>query len=139
MQITLYSSSKRALSINGEAWWWWSYDESATKLGLGSSFRFQHDNDPKRTAEIVKFSLLYNVPNQLHTLPQSPDLNPIEYLWDLLERKICQHTISSKDILKSVHKDEWEKISAEETTKLVNSMPKRLQEVLERWGYPTSY
>ncbi|GFW09950.1 hypothetical protein TNCV_4207151 [Trichonephila clavipes] len=28
--------------------------ESATKLGLGSSFRFQHDNDPKRTVEIVK-------------------------------------------------------------------------------------
>ncbi|GFY23509.1 hypothetical protein TNCV_3942011 [Trichonephila clavipes] len=63
---------------------------------------------------------------------QSPDLNPVEHLWDLLERKIRQHNISSKDILKSVLKDEWEKISAEETTKLVNSMSKRLQEVLER-------
>ncbi|GFT84124.1 transposable element Tcb1 transposase [Trichonephila clavipes] len=64
--------------------------------------------------------------------PQSPDLNPIEHLWYLLESKICQHNISSKDMLKSVLKDQWEKISAEETTKLVNSMPKRLQEVLER-------
>ncbi|GFU97388.1 transposable element Tcb1 transposase [Trichonephila clavipes] len=69
--------------------------------------------------------------------PQSPDLNPIEHLWDLLEGKIRQHNISSKDMLKSVLKDEWEKISAEETTKLVNSMSKRLQEVLE--SYPTSY
>ncbi|GFV23305.1 reverse transcriptase domain-containing protein [Trichonephila clavipes] len=50
------------------------------------------------------------------------------------EAKIRQHTISSKDVLKSVLKDEWEKRSAEETTKLVNSMPKRLQEVLERPG-----
>ncbi|GFY30688.1 uncharacterized protein TNCV_3118481 [Trichonephila clavipes] len=35
-------------------------------------------------------------------------------------------------MLKSALKDEWEKISAEETTKLINSIPKRLQEVLER-------
>ncbi|GFS51111.1 transposable element Tcb2 transposase [Trichonephila clavipes] len=112
--------------------------ESATKLGLGLSFRFQHDNDPKHTAEIVKLCLLYNVPNQPHTPPQSPDLNPIEHLWDLLETKIRQHNISSKDMLKSVLKDEWEKISSEEKTKL-NSMPKRLQKVLEKQGYPTSY
>ncbi|GFW87788.1 transposable element Tcb1 transposase [Trichonephila clavipes] len=54
--------------------------ESTTKLGLESSFSFQHDNDPKHTAEIVKLWLLYNVPNQLHTPPQSSDLNPIEHL-----------------------------------------------------------
>ncbi|GFY10685.1 transposable element Tc1 transposase [Trichonephila clavipes] len=35
--------------------------ESAIKLGLGSLFHFQHNNDPKHTAEIVKLWLLYNV------------------------------------------------------------------------------
>ncbi|GFU08023.1 hypothetical protein TNCV_1527631 [Trichonephila clavipes] len=54
--------------------------ERANKLGLGYSFRFQHDNDPKRTAQIVKLWLLYNVPNQLHTTPRSSDLNPAEHL-----------------------------------------------------------
>ncbi|GFT09579.1 integrase catalytic domain-containing protein [Trichonephila clavipes] len=53
----------------------------------------------------------------------SPDLNPTEHLWDLLERRIGQHNISSKDVLKSVLQDEWEEIRAEETTRL-NSMPK---------------
>ncbi|GFY09838.1 transposable element Tcb1 transposase [Trichonephila clavipes] len=110
----------------------WGCMESATKLGLGSSFHFQHDNDPKHTAENVKLWLLYNVLNQQYTPPQSPDLNSIEHLWDLLESKIRQHNISSKDMLKSVLKDEWENISTEETIKLVNSKPKRLQEVLER-------
>ncbi|GFU74618.1 transposable element Tcb1 transposase [Trichonephila clavipes] len=85
----------------------------ATKLDLGSSFRFQHGNDPKHTTDIVKLELLYNVPFQLHTPPQSPDLNPIEHLWDLLERKIRLHNISRKDILNSVLKNEWEKISTE--------------------------
>ncbi|GFW45851.1 transposable element Tc1 transposase [Trichonephila clavipes] len=44
--------------------------------------------------------------------------------------KIRQYNASSKDMLKSVLKDQWEKISAEETTRFVSSMLKRLQEVL---------
>ncbi|GFS89120.1 transposable element Tc1 transposase [Trichonephila clavipes] len=64
-------------------------------------------HDPKHTAVIVKLWLLYNVPNQLHTPPQSPDLNPVKHLWDFLERKIRQYSIPSKDMLKSVLKDKW--------------------------------
>lgn len=113
--------------------------QSATKIGLENGFVFQQDNDPKHTAEIVKLWLLYNVPKQLHTPPQSPDLNPIEHLWDLLERKIRQHNITSKTMLKDVITEEWGKITSEETSKLVKSMPKRLAEVIRRRGYPTSY
>ncbi|GFW85012.1 transposable element Tcb1 transposase [Trichonephila clavipes] len=42
--------------------------ESATELGLKSSFGFHHDNDAKHTSEIVKLWLLYsyNVPNHVH-------------------------------------------------------------------------
>ncbi|GFX41439.1 hypothetical protein TNCV_3489801 [Trichonephila clavipes] len=45
--------------------------------------------------------------------------------------KIRQHNVSRKDMLKTVLKDQWEKISAEKTTRFVSSMPKRLQEVLK--------
>ncbi|GFT59455.1 hypothetical protein TNCV_3405781 [Trichonephila clavipes] len=48
----------------------------------------------------------------------------IEHLRDLLERRIRQHNISGKNMLKSVLKDEWEKISAEEIIRLINSMLK---------------
>ncbi|GFW26197.1 transposable element Tc1 transposase [Trichonephila clavipes] len=77
-------------------------------------------NDPKHTADIVKLWLLYNIPDQLHTPLESPDQNPIEHPWDLLERRIRQHNISSKYMLKSILKDEWERISAEETIRFVN-------------------
>lgn len=113
--------------------------QSAENLRLGDEFYFMHDNDPKHTAEVNKLWLLYNVPKQLHTPPQSPDLNPIEHLWDLLERRIRQYDITSKDMLKNVLQEEWNKISVEETSKLVSSMPKRLKEVIKRKGYPTSY
>ena len=113
--------------------------QSAQKLNLGEDFWFQQDNDPKHTAQNVKLWLLYNTKYQLKSPPQSPDLNPIEHLWDLLERRIRQHKITSKEMLKTVIMDEWNKISTEDTLKLVKSMPNRINEVLKRKGYPTSY
>ncbi|GFX13249.1 transposable element Tc1 transposase [Trichonephila clavipes] len=61
-----------------------------------------------------------------YTALQKRAFSTNEHLWDLLKRRIHQHKISSKDMLKSVLKDEWEKISTEETTRLVNSMLKQL-------------
>lgn len=113
--------------------------QSAQLLELGDDFWFQQDNDPKHAAQNVKLWLLYNTKHQLRTPPQSPDLNPIEHLWDLLERRIRQHHISSKEMLKTVILNEWRKITTEDTSKLVRSMPNRLAEVLKRRGNPTSY
>ncbi|XP_063977348.1 transposable element Tcb1 transposase [Diachasmimorpha longicaudata] len=113
--------------------------QSVRQLGMEQDFRFQQDNDPKHTAQNVKLWLLYNVKNQLRTPPQSPDLNPIEHLWDLLERRIRKHAITSKKMLKDIIMQEWGKIAPEDTAKLVDSMPRRLIEVLKRKGYPTRY
>ncbi|GFW55360.1 hypothetical protein TNCV_117441 [Trichonephila clavipes] len=60
--------------------------------------------------------------------PQSSDLNPTEHLCDLLERRIRQHNVSSKDMLKSVLKGQWEKMSTEKIPRFASSIPKRLQE-----------
>jgi transposase len=77
------------------------------KLSLGSSFISQQDNDPKHTEKRVKEWLIYNVPKQLHTPPQSPDMNPIEHLWDEIERKIRTHNVRNKQQLKNAIFTEW--------------------------------
>ncbi|GFV08450.1 hypothetical protein TNCV_4764481, partial [Trichonephila clavipes] len=71
----------------------------------------------------------YKVPNQLHIAPQSSDLNPTGApLMFVGAQDSSTHNVSSKDMLKSVLKDQWEKISAEKPQDFVSAMPKRLQE-----------
>lgn len=113
--------------------------QSVQKLNLGNSFYFQQDNDPKHTAHIVRMWIIHHVPHILPTPPQSPDMNPIEHLWDELGRRMEKHTISGKDQLKQLLLQEWQNIGAETTQKLVYSMPKRLSEVLKRNGWATKY
>lgn len=112
---------------------------SADMLGIGSNFMFYQDNDPKHTAHIVREWCLYNCPKVIKTAAQSPDLNPIENLWQILDLAIRKRNISSREHLKTALAEEWAKISVEVTSKLVNSMPKRLSEVISNKGYATKY
>lgn len=80
---------------------------SANKMGLSGKWIFQQDNDPKHTSLIVTEWLLFNVPKQLHSPPQSPEMNPIENLWDELDRRVRKNKISNKEDLKKALADEW--------------------------------
>ncbi|GFU55134.1 transposable element Tcb2 transposase [Trichonephila clavipes] len=85
--------------------------ESAKKLFLdGNFFIFQQDNDPKHTARNVKMWCLFHCKQQLHTPPQSPDINVMENLWTTLETAVQKHQIRNKAHLKQVLQEEWDKI-----------------------------
>ncbi|CAK9814099.1 Transposable element Tcb2 transposase [Anthophora plagiata] len=113
--------------------------ESTKKLRLNRTYYFQQDNDPQHTAKKTKEWLLYNVPKQLITPPQSPDINSIENLWHLLNIEIRKRKISNKTDLQRIILQEWPKISKEITKKLVESMPKRLQAIIDAKGMHTKY
>lgn len=88
---------------------------------------------------MTKHWLLYNVKSTLNHPPQSPYLNPIEHLWEELERKIRLHRINNKNDLKESLKAEWTKILPSVTQKLVSSMQRRLKAVIKARGNPTKY
>lgn len=113
--------------------------QSAEKLGILSSFKFYQDNDPKHKARKTREWLLYNCPKVLETPPQSPDLNPIENLWDYLDKKIRQSSISSKTQLKERLQEEWNKIPPDFMKNLVSSMSRRLAFVIKAKGFTTKY
>ncbi|GFV96617.1 QLQ domain-containing protein [Trichonephila clavipes] len=72
---------------------------------------------------------------------QSPDLNPIEHLWDELERRLRSqpHRPSSLQVLTSAVMDAWKAIPRVTYQKLMGSLLKRVQAVIHAKGGPTSY
>jgi transposase len=113
--------------------------KSVRKIGIQDSYLFQQDNDPKHMARITREWLLYDASGLLETPPQSPDINPIENLWSLLETKIRKCKYSSREMLIENLKQEWDKIDQEVTANLVNSMPRRLQAISDAKSLHTKY
>lgn len=106
---------------------------------LPVNYLFQHDNDPKHTSRLVKQFLRESYVDVMDWPAQSPDLNPIEHVWSHVERELSSQICSSADRLFAKIQEIWENISLEYLRKLVESMPRRCQEVISNKGHPTSY
>ncbi len=72
---------------------------------------------------------------------QSPDINPIEHLWDVVEREICIMDVQPTNLhqLRDAIRSIWTKISEECFLHLVESIPRRIKAVLKAKGGPTRY
>ena len=100
---------------------------------------FQQDNDPKHTSCVAKKYFASKKIRILDWPSQSPDLNPIEHLWEVLERQMKGRKPSNKDALFAKIKEEWSKIPLDVLVNLVDSMPRRCAAVTQSKGYPTKY
>lgn len=110
---------------------------SGSKL-IGENFIFRHDNDPKHTAALCKNYLQTlqtdNILSVMTWPPQSPDLNPIELLWDELDRRVRKASPTSKNALWESLQREWTQLDGETLSKLINRMPRIVRAVLPAKG-----
>jgi hypothetical protein len=99
----------------------------------------QQDNDPKHTAKLNVDWLADNQVITFHWPSQSPDLNPIENLWSILDERCKGRTCNTEDQLMEVLTEAWNALPDTVLTSLVDSMPNRCQEVIDSNGFATRY
>ena len=106
---------------------------------FGQQCHLMHGNDPKHTSGLVKHCLKQKT---IQTLPWpsfSPDLNPIENLWDELERRVKKHQPKNLQELELQLTQKCNNIELSVLEKLVDSVASRLYECVKMKGYPTKY
>ena len=108
---------------------------------LGANFRYLDDNARPHRARIVR-EFMEQQPVQWMPFPaKSPDCNAIEHIWDVLGRKVASRNPRPQNVeeLSAALLEEWEAITLGEIRNLIQSMPRRLNEVIASAGGPTRY
>ena len=70
---------------------------------------------------------------------QSPDLNPTENLWSILDRNCAKRAPNNAAELFKIIEDEWYKLDVDLLQRLVHSMPRHCQAVIDAEGGMTKY
>lgn len=105
-------------------------------------FTFMQDSAPCHTAKLVMKSLKDDL--KIRVLPwpgNSPDLNPLENLWELVKRKVAMdNPTTKKDLITSIirhwHRDNT---TEEYIVSLISSMPRRIAACIKARGGHTKY
>lgn len=107
----------------------------------GPSFILMHDNARPHTSRAVRNFLEESNIRVLQWPSQSPDLNPIEHAWDMLQRRVLSIGAprDNRRNLFSALSEAWRAIPQEDLDNLILSMPRRCQAVLNERGGQTLY
>uniref|UniRef100_A0A8R1IS35 DDE_3 domain-containing protein n=2 Tax=Caenorhabditis japonica TaxID=281687 RepID=A0A8R1IS35_CAEJA len=109
------------------------------RANLGRSWVFQQDNDPKHTSGHFANWFRRRRVDLLEWPSQSPDLNPIEHMWEELERRLKGVRASNANQKFAQLEAAWKSIPMTVAQTLLDSMPRRCQAVIDAKGYPTKY
>ena len=102
---------------------------------------FQEDNAWAHVARLSKAFLQQNNVDVMHWPPYSPDLSPIEHLWDVLDRRVRNRPQppTTRQALRLALIQEWNAIPQAEINRLILSMTRHVRAGLNANGGHTRY
>lgn len=108
---------------------------------VGENFRLMHDNTRPHVARIVTKWLTSEGIEVLPWAAQSPDLNPIEHVSDMLQRRITPNmgNIQNDFRFRELLTAEWADLPQEDIDNVILSMNNRCRAVINQRGGHTLY
>jgi transposase len=108
---------------------------------IGDDLILMDDNARPHHARIVNEYLQQETIERMDWPAKSPDLNPIEHAWDILQRRISnrQNQPNSLQELADALVDEWSRIPQVEFQTLIRSFQNRCGEVIRARGGHARY
>ena len=105
------------------------------------SLIFQQDNASVHTAKRTRQWMKDNNVDVMPWPSQSPDINPIENLWRIVDVSVRKNykNFDNDDALTDAVMTEWKNVPITTVHHLIESMPRRLQAVIDAKGWHTKY
>lgn len=100
---------------------------------------FQHDGSGVHRADIVKDYIDEEVEDCVAWPAYSPDLSPIENIWGWLKKQVSKDAPRHVEALKSSIERHWDSIDEEFLRPYFDTMPMRMQMVIENLGGKIKY
>lgn len=104
------------------------------KNSLPKRWRMLHDRDTTHTSGLTNNWCDENIPITILCPAKSPDLNPIEKIWNTLEQKVYQHKPKTEDQLRYWIKKEWRQIDMKIVKNSIFSMMKNIPQIIAADG-----
>jgi hypothetical protein len=103
---------------------------------IGNDFMLMHDNARPHVAQIVNEYLDTIEIHRIIWPARSPDLNPIEHVWDMVGRRVKARISAPANLrdLSAAVIQEWEEIDQDVIQHLFEGMPRRMEAVIQARG-----
>lgn len=112
-------------------------------LRLNPYLSFMQDNAPGHAAAATLAEMQERGIRSIVWPPYSPDLNPIETVWnimkDYIESKWGPDYIFTYDQLREAVQEAWDMVTEQQLSDLIDTMPKRMQDVIDANGGYTKW
>ena len=109
--------------------------------GVGENFILMDDNARAHRARITDQYLEQATIVRMEWPARSPNLNPIEHAWDMLQTVVSSRPVQPASVqeLRQALLEEWDQIPQYKIRRFISSMRRRCQTVIEARGHHTRY